>query len=63
MTEKELQRAMLDYDTRAFLERGGKITQLPENASAYADEPIRLTRRQQVEKMRGKRRKPIAKGR
>ena len=54
MTEKELQRAMLDYDTRAFLERGGKITQLPENASAYSDEPIKLTRKQQINKLRKK---------
>lgn len=47
-----MQRLEIQKHIEDFLAKGGTITQLPQNASRYADEPIKLSRKDQVEKMR-----------
>lgn len=56
-TEKELQRMEISLHMTDFYRRGGRVTVVEYGLSAFKDEPIKLTRKEQIEKMRGKREK------
>jgi hypothetical protein len=58
MTQKEIQRLEISAQVAEFYRRGGKVAVIEYGASAYADQPVKLSRAEQVEKMRRGTRQP-----